>query len=60
MKTYRVYAERVVIEIIDVKAKSEVDAMATAMEADNEEWSTYEDASWEIVNAGLIDEGESK
>jgi hypothetical protein len=55
MKTYRVVAERVVLEVMEVEAKSEDDALARAGEADNPEWSTWQDESWEIKYAVEIE-----
>ena len=40
MKTYIVYAERTVLETLEVQAVSEEDALEKAIEADNSEWQT--------------------
>jgi hypothetical protein len=51
MKTYIVYAERTVLETLEVQAVSEEDALEKAIEADNEEWQTDSDIDWQITNA---------
>ena len=51
MKTYIVYAERTVLETLEVEAMNEEDALAKAMEADNDEWQTDSDIDWQITNA---------
>jgi hypothetical protein len=51
MKTYIVYAERVVQEVLEVEANSEQEALEKAMEADNSEWQSETDVDWEIKSA---------
>lgn len=51
MKTYIVYAERTVLETLEVEAMNEDEALAKAMEADNDEWTTDSDIDWQITNA---------
>jgi hypothetical protein len=51
MKTYIVYAERTVLETLEVEATSEEEALAKAGEADNDEWQTDSDIDWQITNA---------
>lgn len=51
MKTYIVYAERTVLETLEVEATSEDEALAKAGEADNDEWQTENDIDWQITNA---------
>jgi hypothetical protein len=58
MKTYIVYAERTVLETLEVEATSEDEALAKAMEADNDEWQTDSDIDWQITNAREADDDE--
>ena len=51
MKTYIVYAERTILEVLEVKANSEQEAFEEAMNADNGEWITETDINWEITSA---------
>lgn len=51
MKKFIVYAERTVLETLEVEAMNEEDALAKAMEADNGEWQTDSDIDWQITNA---------
>ena len=51
MKTYIVYAERTILETLEVEATSEDEALAKALEADNDEWQTDSDIDWQITNA---------
>lgn len=51
MRTYIVYAERTVLETLEVQAVSEEDALEKAIEADNSEWQTDSDIDWQITNA---------
>ena len=51
MKTYIVYAERVVSETLEIEATSEEEALAKAIEADNSEWQSDSDIDWQITNA---------
>ena len=51
MKTYIVYAERTVLETLEVEATSEDEALAKAGEADNDEWQTENDIDWHITTA---------
>ena len=55
MKTYQVVAERVVLEVMQIEAESEEKALEMAGEADNSEWSTWQDESWEIKYAVEIE-----
>ena len=54
-KTYQVVAERVVLEVMQIEAESEEKALEIAGEADNSEWSTWQDESWEIKYAVEIE-----
>lgn len=58
MKTYIVYAERTVLETLEVEATSEDEALAKAMEADNDEWQTDSDIDWQITNAREAEDDE--
>jgi hypothetical protein len=51
MKTYTVYAERTILETLEIEATSEEDALARAIEADNSEWQTDSDIDWQITSA---------
>ena len=51
MKTYIVYAERTVLETLEVEATSEEEALEKALEGDNDEWQTDSDIDWQITNA---------
>lgn len=55
MKTYIVYAERTILEILEVKANSEQEALDKAGEADNSEWKTDNDIDWQITSAKEVD-----
>ena len=60
MKTYIVYAERTVLETLEVEATSEEEALAKAGEADNDEWQTDSDIDWQITNAREADDDEEE
>jgi hypothetical protein len=49
MKTYIVYAERRLLEVMTVEATSEEEALDKAMEADNSEWQSETDVDWQIT-----------
>jgi hypothetical protein len=51
MKTYIVYAERTILETLEVEATSEEEALEKALEGDNDEWQTDSDIDWQITNA---------
>ena len=51
MKTYIVYAERTILETLEVEATSAEEALEKAIEADNEDWQTDSDIDWQITNA---------
>ena len=51
MKTYIVYAERTILEVLEVEARSEQEALDKAIEADNDEWQTESDVDWQITRA---------
>lgn len=55
MKTYIVYAERTILETLEVEATSEKKALAKAMEADNGEWTTDSDIDWQITKAKEVE-----
>ena len=55
MKTYQIVAERVVLEVMQVEAESKEQALEIAGEADNSEWSTWQDESWEIKSANEVE-----
>jgi hypothetical protein len=55
MKKYKVVAERVMLEVMEVEAESEEKALEMAIEADNSGWSTWHDQSWEIKYAVEIE-----
>ena len=50
MKTFIVYAERTVLESVEIQAKSEAEALTTAF-LDSEDWQTEQDMNWVITNA---------
>ena len=54
MKTYIVYAERTTLEVLEVKAMSEQEALDKAIEADNNEWQSESDIDWQITRAEEI------
>ena len=58
MKTYIVYAERVVSETLEIEATSEEEALAKAMEADNDEWQSDSDIDWQITSAREVEDGD--
>lgn len=58
MKTYIVYAERVVSETLEIEATSEEEALAKAMEADNSEWQSDSDIDWQITSAREVEDGD--
>ena len=51
MKTYIVYAERVVSETLEIEANSEQEALDKAIEADNSDWVSENDINWQITSA---------
>jgi hypothetical protein len=55
MKKYKVVAERVMLEVMEVEAESEEKALEMAIEADNSGWSTWHDVSWQIEYAVEIE-----
>lgn len=58
MKTYIVYAERVVSETLEIEATSEEEALAKAIEADNSEWQSDSDIDWQITSAREVEDGD--
>ena len=51
MKTYIVYAERVISETLEIEANSEQEALDKAIEADNSDWVSENDIDWQITSA---------
>jgi hypothetical protein len=51
MKTYIVYAERIMLETLEVEATSEEEAIEKALEGDNSGWQIGSDIDWQITNA---------
>lgn len=51
MKRFTVYAERIVLETVEVEAMNEEEALAKASELDADEWQTDSDIDWQITNA---------
>ena len=51
MKKYKVFAERVVVEVTEVEAESEGDAIGIAQVQDNDRWEVSHDADWQITSA---------
>ena len=58
MKTYIVYAERVVSETLEIEATSEEEALAKAIEVDNSEWQSDSDIDWQITSAREVEDGD--
>jgi hypothetical protein len=56
MKTYIVYAERTVLETLEIEATSEKQALKKAMKVDNDEWQSDRDIDWQITNAQEVEE----
>ena len=54
MKTYLVYAERRLLEVMTVEATCEEEAIEKASEADNKEWQSESDIDWQITRAEEI------
>jgi hypothetical protein len=54
MKTYIVYAERVISETLEIEANSEQEALDKAIEADNSDWVSKQDIDWQITSAREI------
>ena len=54
MRTYIVYAERRLLEVMEVKATCEEEAIEKASEADNSEWQSESDIDWQITRAEEI------
>ena len=52
MKTFIVYAERTILESIEIQANTEAEALEKAL--NSEEWETQEDIHWEITNASEV------
>ena len=53
MKTFIVYAERTILESVEIQANTEAEALEKAL--NSEEWETQEDIHWEITNASEAD-----
>ena len=53
MKTFIVYAERTILESVEIQADTEKEALEKAL--DSEEWETQEDIHWEITTAREAD-----
>jgi hypothetical protein len=53
MKTFIVYAERTILESVEIQANTETEALTKAL--DSEEWEIQEDKNWEITNATEVD-----
>lgn len=52
MKTFIVYAERTILESVEIQANTEAEALEKAL--NSEEWETQEDINWEITNASEV------
>lgn len=52
MKTFIVYAERTILESVEIQANTEEEALEKAL--NSEEWETQEDINWEITNASEV------
>ena len=52
MKTFIVYAERTILESVEIQANTEAEALEKAL--NSEEWETQEDIHWEITNASEV------
>ena len=53
MKTFIVYAERTILESVEIQADTETEALTKAL--DSEQWEIQEDKNWEITNATEVD-----
>lgn len=53
MKTFIVYAERTILESVEIQANTEAQALEKALDSEN--WETQEDIHWEITNAQEAD-----
>ena len=56
MTTYIVYAERVILETLEIEASNENEALELAWLAENEAWQTEQDIDWHITTAQEITE----
>lgn len=56
MKTYLVYAERRLLEVMTVEATSEEEALDKATEADDTEWQSETDIDFQITRVEEIDD----
>jgi hypothetical protein len=56
MKTFIVYAERTILEALEIKARTESEALEMAINADNEGWQTEADIDWQITTAQQVTE----
>ena len=56
MKTFIVYAERTILETLEIEARTEDEALEIAGIADNEAWQTEQDIDWHITTAQNITE----
>lgn len=52
MKTFIVYAERTILESVEIQANTEAEALEKAL--NSEEWETQEDIHWEITDASEV------
>ena len=55
MKTYLVYAERRLLEVMTVEAISEEEALDKATEADDNEWQSETDIDFQITRVEEIE-----
>ena len=64
MKRWKVLAERVLVEELEVEAMTEQEAYDIAIETDNSKWLVAHDVAWQITSANEIKDeptkGESK
>jgi hypothetical protein len=56
MKTFTVFAERTILESLEIEAQTEEEALEKAIEAENDEWQTSEDIDWQITSATEVTE----
>lgn len=56
MKRWKVLAERVLVEEIEVEAMTEQEAYDIAIETDNSKWLVAHDVAWQITSANEIKE----
>lgn len=54
MKTYIIYAERIISETFEIEANSEEEALEKATEADNNDWVSKNDIDWQITSVKEI------